>query len=310
MDRGPIFIGGLDRSGKTLLRLMLSSHPNIAMTRRSYMWTDFYKRFGDLSNRVNFERCLAAMLRHKSMRFLEPDIDRIRREFWQGEPTYARLFGLFHLHHAEKLGKTRWGDQLASIERYANPILLAFPSAKIIHIMRDPRERYIDSNKSLSRRRGKAGWEAARWLSSALLAKRNLRHFPENYMVIRYEDFISRPEQTLRDVCSFIGECFEPSMLTMEGAERFGEQDANNLPKNSKSDMISGGESGRSTRLIRKREIAILQAFAKQEMATNGYLLEQPRFSLAEWCVYYLVDWPMNLLGFTAWRLFDARQPV
>ena len=45
---GPIFVGGLDRSGKTLLRLALSSHPNIAMTRRTYTWTEVYQRYGDL----------------------------------------------------------------------------------------------------------------------------------------------------------------------------------------------------------------------------------------------------------------------
>src|SRR5690554_3292259 len=99
--QSPIFIGGLDNSGKTHLRLALSAHPDIAMTRRSYMWTRVYQRYGDLRERENFERCLQALMSRKDVRALQPDVDRIRREFWAGEPTYGRLFALIHEHYAE-----------------------------------------------------------------------------------------------------------------------------------------------------------------------------------------------------------------
>ena len=140
--KSPIFIGGLDNSGKTHLRLSLSAHPNIAMTRRSYMWTRAYNRYGDLSQKENFERCLKALLSRKDVRNLEPDTERIRREFWQGEPTYGRLFALIHEHYAERLGRSRWGEQEADIEHYADEILAAYPSARLIHMLRDPRNRY------------------------------------------------------------------------------------------------------------------------------------------------------------------------
>src|SRR5262245_50478355 len=116
MNGGPIFIGGLAHSGKTELGLMLSAHPNIVLTRRTYMWTRFYNRYGDLNRSDNFERCLTAMLRHKYMQVLEPDPERIRQEFWQGPPTYTRLFALFQEHYAERVGKPRWADQLGFIE--------------------------------------------------------------------------------------------------------------------------------------------------------------------------------------------------
>ena len=107
---GPVFIGGLDRSGKTTMRAFLASHPNIAIPAvGSNMETYFYGRFGDLGKAENLERCLAAMLRYKHVRFLDPDADRIRREFRQGPPTYARLFSLFLIHLAEREGKPRWG---------------------------------------------------------------------------------------------------------------------------------------------------------------------------------------------------------
>ena len=53
--KGPIFIAGPERSGTSLIYALLASHPNIAMTRRTNMWTHYYKQYGDLSQPENFE---------------------------------------------------------------------------------------------------------------------------------------------------------------------------------------------------------------------------------------------------------------
>src|SRR5512134_977336 len=100
-SESPIFIAGPDRSGTTLLFALLASHPNISMVRRTNMWRYFYNRYGDLAQPGNLERCLGYMLRYNRIQnFLKPDGKRIRDEFRHGEPTYGRLFALFHQHHA------------------------------------------------------------------------------------------------------------------------------------------------------------------------------------------------------------------
>ena len=98
MYRAPVFIGGPDRCGKTTMRAFLTSHPNIAIPPiGSNMWTYFYGQYGDLGEEGNFERCLGAMLGYKHVAQLQPDVERVRREFWAGEPTYARLFAQWGL---------------------------------------------------------------------------------------------------------------------------------------------------------------------------------------------------------------------
>ena len=142
----PIFIGGLARSGKTTLRAYLHSHPNIAIPAvGSNMWTYFYGQYGDLGNNENFERCLSDMLHYKHVAFLEPEPDRIRQEFKQGPATYAHLFSLFLVHFAMRENKPRWGVQTGLIERYTDRIIASYPGAKIIHMVRDPRDRYAGS---------------------------------------------------------------------------------------------------------------------------------------------------------------------
>ena len=119
-EHGPIFIAGPERSGTSLIYALLASHPNIAMSRRTNLWTHYFNQYGDLNSDANFERCLSMMMRYKRLRKLNPDPERIRREFQQGERTYSRLFALLEEHFAEQLGKPRWGDKSLNTERYAD----------------------------------------------------------------------------------------------------------------------------------------------------------------------------------------------
>ena len=205
-ETGPIFIGGLDRSGKTTMRAFLQSHPNISIPAvGSNMWTYFYNQYGDLSRQDNFERCLDAMLHYKHVLFLKPDPDRIRNEFWQGEPTYANLFALFQQHHAERDGKPRWGDQTGVIERYADQVFASYSNAKMIHMIRDPRDRYAGSLARSPNGKARAGGAVARWFYTTHLAKRNKKKYPGRYLTVKFEDMVLDTEKTIRTVIDFFG---------------------------------------------------------------------------------------------------------
>jgi hypothetical protein len=308
MDRGPIFVGGLDRSGKSLMRLSLSAHPNLAMSRRTYMWTRFFNRYGDLGKPDNFERCVAAMLRHKPLWALKPDPSRIRAEFQQGEPTYARLFALFHQHYAEHLGRPRWGDQLGWVERYADEIFAAYPTAKMIHMIRDPRDRYEAAVTPALHKRGKIGWATARWLHSIELARQNKQRYSERYKIVRYEALLSRREETLREVCDFLNEEFVPNMLTLEGAIRFGGADDNGSEEAEELDATAASLEDGAGKLLPKREVAFMQAYAGRAMHDHGYKLEPIQFSLGDRLLFTFIDWPANRAGMIAWRTIEGRQ--
>jgi hypothetical protein len=309
MSQGPVFIGGLDHSGKTLIRLSLSAHPSLALTRRTYMWTRFYNRYGDLCQPKNFDRCLAAMLRSKHIHMLQPDPDRIRREFWQGPPTYARLFALFHEHHAERLGRPRWGDQLRFVEFFADAIFTAYPSARMIHMIRDPRDRYEISMPPTRHGKGKVGWATARWLDSVRLAKRNQQHYPERYMIVRYEELASQPEKTLLEVCAFLEEEFLPAMLPQEN--RLAPKNENDDRSRNSATSFSAGTAQRSTsrKLISEREAAFIQAYSHRDLFAFGYPVDHIQFSIRDRILFYTLDWPANLAGMIAWRVLKGGHP-
>jgi hypothetical protein len=289
MGDGPIFIGGLSYSGKTQLRLMLNAHPDIVITRRTAMWPRYYDRFGDLERDGNLAAALDAMFADAHVRSLNPDRRRIEREFMTGPRTYARLFGLFHAHNAEARGKRRWGDQLGRVEQYAVPIFGGFPEARLIHMVRDPRERYAVVRVSSRSRRGKPGWETAQWLDSARLARRNAQRFPGRTLTVRYEDLASDPERTLRAVCAFLGETFRPSMLPTAVEE-----------------SIGGRLWRASPAPLGARETAYIEQHAAGELSAFGYCLLRPSLSPRERLLSTVIDAPLNAGGALAWRLSGA----
>jgi hypothetical protein len=270
------------------------------------MWTRFYDRYGDLGRPVNFERCLSAMLAHKPVKALRPDPGRIREEFREGAPTYARLFALFHQHYAEQLGRPRWGDQLGFVEHYADVIFAAYPDARMIHTLRDPRDRYAASIAGSRRRPGALGAATARWLHSAALARRNQQRYPDRYKVVRFETLVSRFEETLRDICAFLGEEFVSSMLTLEGALRFGDASDDGWDGAPDPGAAPDGQGETTGADLSGREIAFIQAEARHDMAAFGYEPAPVRLSLPERLLFHTVDWPVNLAGMVAWRVFLA----
>jgi hypothetical protein len=309
MECGPIFLAGADRSGTTLMYALLASHPNIAMAHLgSNMWTFFYDQYGDISQPDNFERCLAALLKYKHVQILNPDPDRIRQEFWQGEQSYARLFALVQDHFAEQMGKSRWGDKTSYIERYADPIFAADPTVKMIHMVRDPRDRYASSIKRWQSGRGKVGGATARWLYSVRLAKRNLQRYPDNYMVVCYETLASEPEKTLREICAFLREDYDPIMLTMTGAQKFLNKGGNSSFSKHDRGVISTSAVGRFRKVLSKSDTAFMQLYAKRDMLAYGYQSDSVQFSFADRLSFYLVDWPTNLTRMVTWRTMEAIQ--
>ena len=145
------------------------------MTRRTNWWTYFDGRFGDLAQDDALRRILDEMRRYRRHRKLELDFERLERDFRGGERSYCRLFDLMESQHAERLGMPRWGDKSLHTERYADRVFECFPDARIIHMVRDPRDRYASVLKRWRSKRGGVGSATAAWLASVDLGQTQRR---------------------------------------------------------------------------------------------------------------------------------------
>jgi hypothetical protein len=293
MNDGPVFIGGLAFSGKTPLRIALSAHPRLELTRRTAMWTRFHGRFGDLAVDRNLDRCLDVMLADPAVAALHPDRVQVRQAVRMGPATYERLFAVIHQQHAQRCGKARWGDQAGMIEGRARQVLSAYPCAQMIHMIRDPRTRYGVGGERHRQLPGKLGWETARWRHSADLATHNLQRFPGRYHIVRYEELCAAPEATLREVCEFLGETYTVRMLA----------------------ALRGATPSAGTTLNGEGPEPVIAEFveryASTQLRAHAYPAARVHHRRAQPLSFYLVDLPCNRVSLAAWRLMSvARRPT
>lgn len=306
MTDNPIFIAGPDRSGTTLLFALLASHPNISMVRRTNMWRYFHERYGDLQEEDNFERCLGEMLRYNRIQtFLQPDAERVRNEFRRGKPTYGHLFSILHEQHAASLGKRRWGDKSLHTEHYVDRVFSEFPEARILHITRDPRDRYASVRKRHNRDVPRLGAANGRWLLSMRKALENRKRYPDRYMILRFEDLAGNTEETLQKICAFIGEPYTPEMLSMSGAKDHAESGGNSSFGKLEPGKISQKPIGRYREVLSNIEIAFIQSLTGEYMRQLGYQLEPISLSAGEKLKYYGFVLPSNLLRMAGWMVLN-----
>lgn len=302
---GPVYVGGLDRSGKTTMAGFLGSHPRIAIPAvGSNMWTYFYRRFGDLSDERNLDECLGALWHYKHIRFLDPDIEEIKDRFLAGpQQTYAELFALFLRQFSEKLGKPRWGAQTGLIERHATELFDAYPGLKVVHMVRDPRDRYEASLALWPDGKGRAGGAAARWLYSERLARKGEERWPGRYLVVRFEDLMSDPEQSVRQVCDFLDEEFDPVMMLMNASPRHRDRMA---VASTGSDFVSSQFIGLYKERVDPAEAAFIELHARNAMLRRGYNPDgETRLDSARGA---LTEWPSQMLRMMAWRTVEELQ--
>ncbi len=302
MKDDPIFVAGLERTGTSLMYALLASHPNISMTRRTNFWRYFADQYGDLADDHNLDACLAKMRVYKRLVALEIDFAGLRAEFETGPRTYGRLYGLLQEQVATRRGKPRWGDKSLNTERYTDRLFEDYPRARILHMMRDPRDRLASVLARWKTRRGAVGVGTAAWLWSARMASRNVVRHPERYRIVRYESLVRDPEAELHAICAFIGEPYDPSMLTMGGAGGFRDEGSNSSYGPRSVGVISTDSIRKYDRVLNPRQVSFIQTAAGQEMTDHGYEIDPVSMSTSERARAAFLDGPRNRAVMAAWR--------
>jgi hypothetical protein len=305
---GPVFVAGPDRSGTTLMFALLSSHPDLCMVRRTNMFRYFYGRYGDLARPENLDRCLSDMTRYRRMRHLQPDAERIRREFLEGPPTYGRLFALFHAHHAQRAGRPRWGDKSLHTEHHADDVFAAFPDARIVHMVRDPRDRYASVRRRNGRDLSRVGAATARWLMSTRAGRRNALRHHDRYLVVRYEDLVRAPETTVRRVCDHIGVAYSPEMLTMDGLPGHRDTGGNSSFGDLEPGAISVRAVGRFRTVLSPGELSFIDLFAGRAAAGFGYERVPGQFTTSQRVRFVVSELPVATARMFGWMLLTRTQ--
>jgi hypothetical protein len=270
----PFFIVGCDRSGTTLLRLILNAHPRLCVPNESDFIPILHdvavREFGSTDPIPDVERLLEALFATKRYRLWGlDDAEVARRVRASGRSVTAVVDAVFRC-FTEREGKARWGDKTPRYTLRLATIARLFPAARALLLVRDPRDVQA-SLADVAWHPGSPIFNARKWRDYWLQASSDLeRHFPGRHLVVRYEALVSEPDATVRQVAAFLEEDFVPEMLCFyEDAEQ-------HQPEGTQDHALTLGpvttaSVGRWQRDISRLDAFVVEALAGDVMASLGY---------------------------------------
>jgi hypothetical protein len=191
--RGPIFIIGAMGTGTTLLRLVLDSHPRIAIPQETgFMRAERAHRF------IPFK--WSGRRWYRRMGWSEKEFDALLGDFY--DTVFRR--------YAEQHGKVRWGEKTPLHTWHVDDIIRLFPDAVFVGIVRHPGGSVASNMNRWKYPLGKAAFHYARYVTElARQASRRRRRF----VVVRYEELLLYPDVVMRELLEWLGEPWSDHVL-------------------------------------------------------------------------------------------------
>lgn len=291
MMKSPIFILGANRSGTTLLRLILNAHSRIAIPEEvDYFNSNFAKINIKKWKNPNvyltqYHSLLSGFLSRNHETFKEIDTELLKSEAMKSNiidfrQPYQMALEAWARHH----GKQRWGEKTPGNLFYVDILFEMFPDAKFIHIVRDPRAVVHSMNEhDFSCFPEDSVINALNWRRIVSRGCELLEKFVpvSQRMTIRYEDLVTSPEEQIATICEFIDEPFEIETLQFHAnAKRYMKQTAISVFNAAATQPISQTKVDRWKNKLSSYEVAAIELICRKEMALLGYKEEGEVLSL------------------------------
>ncbi len=239
----PIFLVGAERSGTTLLRLMLDHHPQIAFQSEFEYAVDYFREhnFPVLNE---YYKCLETNRLFQSSDFsIDFSLD------------YPQLINSFLVQKRDRAGKAFVG---ATVHRHFDRLLQIWSDARFIHIIRDGRD--VTRSCIGMKWAGNVWTGIDRWIEAEQLwSQLKATISPEQYTEVHYETLIAEPVKTLTHLCNFIGTSYDPAMLSYAQTTTY--------------DLPNAKLLWQWKRKLSEREIQLVEAKIGDMLVERGYEL-------------------------------------
>lgn len=214
----PLFIVGAPRSGTTLLAAMIGSHPHYAIGPE----TQFFSKLSvdrlaaavrdpAWPERAVVCLCSLTLAGQSVLDLFETTPAKVSAFLSEREPSIAAMLEALCVPFARSRGKQGWAEKTPNHLLSLAAIRREWPDARIIRIMRDPRDAALSTGKLPTFSNSFAAnlylWRQWQDAASGFLAHDRLSY------TIRYESLVRDPESQLRQMCAGVGIDFHPAML-------------------------------------------------------------------------------------------------
>jgi hypothetical protein len=269
----PIFLVGCPRSGTTLLQQMLDAHPDVAIAPEIHFVRRFWQNrdaYGSLDSSDQFRRLLTDIMAIPEFAEMELDADRFSEAAWQSDRTYAALFQLLLQQFAHRRGVNVFGEKTPNNVLHMETLQTFFPSARFIHLVRDPRD-VVNSWRSVPWSTGSIAGDAEIWEYYVSSARNCSDSVQAALLTVHYEQLVVSPEETLRSLCEFVGIEFTPAMLAYHQRKSQGVNVSREPWKANAVNPLSQGSIARWQRELTPEMISAIEAVTWFEMRHFGY---------------------------------------
>jgi len=273
---------GCHRSGTNLLYDMLLSSGGFAI-HRGYLplYKKLIPRFGSMRSRANRERIFETWLRSKGFRRTGLDAEQLSAPILNECRTGGDFIRVVMESMARSQHVQRWAlydpDNVLHVERVKREI----PNAIFLHIIRDGR----DIALSLKKMGGftPLPWDrdptnslvatALYWEWMVQRGRAHGRHFPADYIEIRYEDLVTNPRETLGKLGAFIDHDLDYDRIQRAGLGRLSGTNSSFREEGTKDEIKP---LGRWKERLAHADVAAIEATVGECLQENGYELSLP----------------------------------
>lgn len=206
-DEAPIIIGGCPRSGTTLMRVILDTHPHICCGPESALFKPLWPAPKKLSGRFGIPRnTVEALFRYS--------------------PSQAWFIDEFFKLYCRVQNKARWAEKTPANVLHLDFIFEHFPHARFVHVLRDgrdavcsmrthPRHKIVNGQIVKLNTRHPIRPCVERWRHDV---REGLRFRQDSrYTEVRYEDLVNNTRPTLERLFAFLEEPFDERVLAFHG---------------------------------------------------------------------------------------------
>jgi len=240
LEESPVFIFGMGRSGTTLLRLMLTAHPQFCIPSECLFFIRLEPKYGhleDIGDRL--DQFVSDLYKVESFTDWNLDPDLLRQNLSQHSPlNYAVAIATVYRTYLQQTGSNAcfWGDKNPVHVYHTERIRKYFPNAKLLLMIRDVRGTYGSLKRT---EKNFKNWEGSCQANVLSVTKqwRNVVNLAEQckndpgFHTVLYEQLIENPERELRAICAWLNVEFDESMLHY-------------YEKNAKEKLVPTGDKG------------------------------------------------------------------
>ncbi|CAN5531422.1 hypothetical protein BH11ARM2_BH11ARM2_02330 [soil metagenome] len=217
-EKNLLFIVGSGRCGTTILRAMFDSHPEYAIPSETHLFNHYeqYHR-QKFENPATRDQGFVDLFKEDRIEGIRLDQGRVKELLAETDGSWENLFLAMLTTYRESRNRHRAGEKSPKHLVRIEHLHKAYPDAKFIHVVRDPRavvSSFVNA-KFYKYAEGKNPYRAIDKWVQAMKIHRMVMGWPDHscYATTRYEDLVTQPEVELRRLCEFMSVEFDPNMI-------------------------------------------------------------------------------------------------